>query len=78
MSEEDGSSAVYSRGLGLFITPCFVCSVEVAKHVYICKLDTLSFPQKHKHPLNQPQEKTSVSGEPIKRIDGLHFGFSVP
>lgn len=76
--EEDGMSVVYSRGLCLFITPCFVCSVEVAKHVYICRLDTFSFPQKYKHPLNQSQEKTSVPGEPIKRIDGLHFWFSVP
>lgn len=66
-------SAVYSRGLALFITPCFVRSVEVAKHVYICRLDTFSLPQKYKHPRNQPQEKTSVPGEPIKRIDGLHF-----
>lgn len=76
--EEDGMSVVYSRGLCLFITPCFVCSVEVAKHVYICRLDTFSFPQKYKHPQNQSQEKTSVPGEPITRIDGLHFWFSVP
>lgn len=55
--EEDGVSAVYSRGLGLFITPCFVCSVEVAKHVYICSLDTFSFP------VQTPTE--SVPGENI-------------
>lgn len=36
---KDGTSAGYWRRLGLFMTPWFVSSAEVAKHVYICGLD---------------------------------------
>lgn len=52
------------------MTPWFVSSAEVAKHVYTCGLDT--------PPPHQSHERTSVPGEPPNHADVLHLWLSVP